>query len=157
MLLRQNDRNLEVKNGQLGSLLGIDHLRKQLVVGLDNQQTVVFSHEEYDKVSLGYATTVHKAQGMTVENAYVMTGGGPWDKHAAYVASSRAKAMTKVYAEGNENKRDTVKEKLAERMAKDNQKQLASDRMPGLRRSREPLRVGQEVGLSNPSSNGLSR
>ncbi|NEQ55067.1 MAG: hypothetical protein F6K11_33910 [Leptolyngbya sp. SIO3F4] len=61
------------------------------------------------------------------------------------MAASRAKDSTKIYAEGDPQKRKTVKGKLAERMGKDAQKQLASDRMKEVRKIREPRRVGQQV------------
>ena len=147
ILFRRNDSNLNVKNGSMGQITSISHLKKQFNVRLDNNQQVVFSHQDYSDISLGYAATVHKAQGMTVQNAYVMTGG-KWDRHLSYVAASRAKEETRIYAEGNPFDKEQTKAKLAREMNQDKQKQLASDRIPELRRSREPMRVGQDVGFS---------
>ncbi|NET38232.1 MAG: ATP-binding domain-containing protein, partial [Cyanothece sp. SIO1E1] len=105
-------------------------------------QEVTFSTKEYKSVSLGYAMTVHKSQGMTVDNAYIMTSGN-WDKHLAYVAGSRARDATRMYASGNVAKRETVKAKVAEKMSRDNQKQLARDKIQQQERE-NALRVGQE-------------
>ncbi|MFG6095029.1 MobF family relaxase [Leptothoe sp. ISB3NOV94-8A] len=145
IMFQRNDRDLKVKNGQMGSILRVDNLRKQLTVGLDKNQRVSFSHEEYDQFGLGYASTVHKAQGVTVSSSYVLASDGAWDRHTAYVAASRAKDSTRIYAEGDPQKRKVVKEKLSERMGKDAQKQLASDRMQDVRKAREPRRIGQGV------------
>ncbi|ESA36548.1 conjugal transfer [Leptolyngbya sp. Heron Island J] len=145
IMFRQNDRDLKVKNGQMGNILRVDNLRKQLIVGLDKSQRVSFSYETYDQFGLGYASTVHKAQGVTVSNSYILAGDGAWDRHTAYVAASRAKDSTKIYAEGDPQKRKAVKEKLSERMSRDAQKQLASDRMKEVRKAREPRRVGQQI------------
>ena len=89
IMFRRNDRDLKVKNGQMGNILRVDNLRKQLTVGFDNDQRVSFSHEEYDQFGLGYASTVHRAQGVTVGSSYVFAVGGQWDRHTAYVAASR--------------------------------------------------------------------
>lgn len=145
IMFQRNDRDPKVKNGQMGSILRVDNLRKQLIVGLDNKQRVSFSHEQYDQLGLGYASTVHKAQGVTVNHSYVLAGDGPWDRHTAYVATSRAAERTRIYAEGSTEKKQAVKKRLAERMSKDAQKQLASDQIKEIRRAREPMRVGQEV------------
>ena len=143
IMFRRNDRDLKVKNGQMGNILRVDNLRKQLTVGFDNDQRVSFSHEEYDQFGLGYASTVHRAQGVTVGSSYVFAVGGQWDRHTAYVAASRAKDSTRIYAGGNPENRKAVKDDLSKRMGKDAQKQLASDRMKDIRRMREPMRGGQ--------------
>ena len=44
----------------------------------------------------GYATTVHKSQGETVERAFVLGTGGVY-REAAYVAMSRARTRSDLY------------------------------------------------------------
>ncbi len=43
---------------------------------------------DYDDIAHGYAATVHKTQGVTVDYAHVLASGG-MDRHLAYVALSR--------------------------------------------------------------------
>jgi len=145
ILFRENKQK-HWKNGQMGSVSRIDAINKTVSIAFDDGRKVTFSKGHYSHVSLGYAATVHKAQGMTVKNAYVMTEG-QWDRHLAYVAGSRAKDSTTVYAaKVEEQSREEVKQGLAARMSRDNEKQLATARLPReMRRAREPMRVGQEV------------
>ena len=49
---------------------------------------VTFDLSAYGHVDHGYAATVHKAQGVTVDRAHVLAGR-PMDRHAAYVALTR--------------------------------------------------------------------
>ena len=51
-----------------------------------------------------------------------------------------------MYAAGDKTKKDEVKKELSEKMSRDNQKQLASDRILSQRQARDnTLRVGQEL------------
>ncbi len=51
--------------------------------------------DELDRLALGYATTVHRSQGATVDNGHVLTDGG--GRELAYVAMSRAREATHIY------------------------------------------------------------
>jgi ATP-dependent exoDNAse (exonuclease V) alpha subunit len=51
--------------------------------------------DELDRLDYGYATTVHRSQGATVETAHVLADGG--GRELAYVAMSRARETTEVY------------------------------------------------------------
>lgn len=96
-----NDRTLGVKNGTIGTVelaeLG------QLVVRLDDQagpgagRQVAVDQVAYDQVDHGYAVTVHKSQGATVDRAYVLASGG-MDQHLAYVAMTRHRDAATLYA-----------------------------------------------------------
>jgi Ti-type conjugative transfer relaxase TraA len=87
----RNDRQLGVRNGTLGT---VEHLKAgNLVVRLDGPQlrTVAFAVADYPHIDYGYAATVHKAQGLTAERAYVLATPH-FDRHAAYVALTRHRA-----------------------------------------------------------------
>ena len=60
--------------------------------------TVLITGEGLDDEHLdhGYAITVHRAQGATVDRAHVLAAGG--GRELAYVALSRARDQTRVYA-----------------------------------------------------------
>jgi Ti-type conjugative transfer relaxase TraA len=85
MFLR-NERSLGVKNGSLGRVESITSIR--MAVQLDDGRTVGFDVKDYAEVDHGYAATIHKAQGVTVDRTYVLATPG-LDRHAAYVALSR--------------------------------------------------------------------
>ena len=82
----RNERELGVKNGTLGTVeqLGATGMS----VRLDDGRRVAFDHKAYGDLDHGYATTIHKSQGVTVDQAYVLAGGF-MDRHATYVALSR--------------------------------------------------------------------
>jgi len=85
MFLR-NERSLGVKNGTLGEVRSATATR--LAVLLDDGRSVAFDVKDYAAIDHGYAATVHKAQGMTVDRVHVLATPG-LDRHAAYVALSR--------------------------------------------------------------------
>jgi ATP-dependent exoDNAse (exonuclease V) alpha subunit len=53
----------------------------------------------YDALELGYAINVHRAQGTTVESAYVLAGGSMTDRELSYVQGSRARGNTRIYTD----------------------------------------------------------
>ena len=81
-----------VKNGTLGTVERVDAGR--FTVRLDGAGTdgsarrVRFDVRDYAHVDHGYAATVHKAQGVTVDRAHVLASRF-MDRHAAYVALTR--------------------------------------------------------------------
>jgi hypothetical protein len=85
MFLR-NERSLGVKNGTLGTLERLEG--SSLTVRLDDQRAVRFDLKDYAHVDHGYAATIHKAQGVTVDRAHVLASGH-LDRHAAYVGLTR--------------------------------------------------------------------
>lgn len=86
LLFTKNDNLLGVRNGTLGTLEAFG--AGCLVVRLDNLERVVVALDRYRNIAHGYAMTVHKAQGVTVERAHVLAGRS-MDRHMAYVALSR--------------------------------------------------------------------
>jgi Ti-type conjugative transfer relaxase TraA len=85
MFLR-NERSLGVKNGTLGTVerIGENHMTART----DDGQSVEFDTKDYRDIDHGYAATIHKAQGMTVDRVHVLATPG-LDRHGAYVALSR--------------------------------------------------------------------
>jgi len=63
---------------------------------LDDGKRVVVDSLDYDEISHGYAMTIHKSQGVTVDQSRVLLSAG-WDRHLAYVAMSRHKDDLAVY------------------------------------------------------------
>ena len=67
--------------------------------------------------------SVHKAQGMTCEHAFVLTGDGMTDRELSYVEASRARGVTKLYSDVA-TVGESVEE-LAALMNRSRQKELA--------------------------------
>jgi ATP-dependent exoDNAse (exonuclease V) alpha subunit len=95
IMFRENNRDLGVMNGTFGRLQSIKG--KDFHVLLDNGKTVQFSSQDYRSFQLGYAATVHKSQGVTVDEAFVLATPH-FDRHTTYVAMSRHKQSVKLYA-----------------------------------------------------------
>ena len=57
-------------------------------VGTDDGRALAFDLKDYAHLDHGYASTIHKAQGVTVDRAHVLATPG-LDRHATYVALSR--------------------------------------------------------------------
>lgn len=89
----ENNKDLGVRNGSLGIIKEIDEHR--LAVNLGKRE-VSFDITDYDKIDYGYATTIHKAQGITVDRAFVLSSKG-FDRHLAYVSLSRHRELVDLY------------------------------------------------------------
>src|SRR3546814_8803157 len=59
-----------------------------MAVKLYDGRSVAFDLKEYAHVDHGYASTIQKSQGVTVDRAHVLATHG-MDRHSAYVALSR--------------------------------------------------------------------
>jgi Ti-type conjugative transfer relaxase TraA len=86
VMFLQNERGLGVKNGTLGSIeqVGV----QSMAVRTDDGRSVRFDFKDYNRIDHGYAATIHKAQGMTVDRVHVLATPG-MDAHGSYVALSR--------------------------------------------------------------------
>jgi Ti-type conjugative transfer relaxase TraA len=158
MFLR-NERSLGVKNGSLGTVRSIDGLRMQVL--LDDGRSIAFDHKDYADIDHGYAATIHKAQGMTVDRVHVLATPG-LDRHAAYVALSRHRDQVDLhYGEDDFADRSRLVRTLSRERAKD----MASDYAPApkvpepAQRKRDPfaglkLRAGPSIERAPPDPLG---
>jgi hypothetical protein len=120
MFLR-NDRELGVKNGSLGE---IEKATPQHVaVKLDDGRSIGFDTKSYAHIDHGYAATIHKAQGVTVDRAHVLATPG-LDHHATYVALSRHRIDVQLHY-GRDDFADAGK--LARTLSRERAKDMASD------------------------------
>ncbi|QFT29556.1 Mobilization protein A [Labrenzia sp. THAF82] len=100
----KNNRELGVKNGMLGTVERIetpgDNLAPRLVARLDGAdgKSVQVDLETYKAIDHGYATTIHKSQGATVDRAYVLAST-TMDRHLTYVAMTRHRTDVQLYAD----------------------------------------------------------
>ena len=86
ILFLRNEKSLGVRNGSLGTVERAE--RGSLIVQLDKGSRVAVDTHMYKDFDYGYAATVHKTQGATLDRTFVL-GTRHFDKHTAYVAMSR--------------------------------------------------------------------
>ncbi len=94
IMFLKNERELGVKNGSLGSVESVS--RARMAALLDDGRRVAFDLKDYVYVDHGYAATIHKAQGMTVDRVQVLATPGI-DSHSTYVALSRHRLAVELY------------------------------------------------------------
>jgi exodeoxyribonuclease V alpha subunit len=58
----ENDYDKEVFNGDIGQVVKIDQVEREVTIRFD-QREVVYDFGELDEISLAYAITIHKSQG----------------------------------------------------------------------------------------------
>lgn len=106
LVFLRNNAKMGVKNGQFASVLSVNGDR--LTVQLDGQgkkaKPFTFSVKDYGDIDYGYAATVHKTQGVTLDKAFVYAGGQGWNRHLAYVALSRHRDAVQLYASSLDHK-----------------------------------------------------
>ena len=117
VMFLQNERGLGVKNGTLGTVEQVS--AQSMTVQTDDGRSVRFDLKDYNRIDHGYAATIHKAQGMTVDRAHVLATPGI-DAHASYVALSRHRdGMELHYGRDDFANQDRLNRTLSRDRAKD--------------------------------------
>ena len=126
----RNDKTLGVKNGSLGTLERIEHGVLQIKLDGESETRVAVDTKFYQHLDHGYAATVHKAQGSTVDRTYVLATAH-FDRHTTYVALSRHREAAMVfYARddfGGGFDPEGAQARLVERLSRAQAKDLAHD------------------------------
>ena len=94
-MLTRNDRDLNLRNGMLGTVTGIKNGSITVTIDGDNI-TRAINPKIYTAIDHGYATTIHKSQGATVDKCLVLASK-TMDRHLTYVAMSRHRLETQLY------------------------------------------------------------
>jgi hypothetical protein len=89
-----NDRDMGVKNGMLGTVRKASN--GKITVDLDDGGRVAFDPMQFRAFDHGFAVTIHKSQGATVDQAYVLASRS-MDDPLAYVAMSRHRRDMRLY------------------------------------------------------------
>jgi Ti-type conjugative transfer relaxase TraA len=143
----ENNRDLQVKNGMLGTIREVGEGR--LVAVLDGkgrdgrERTVSVPTESYRAVDHGYATTIHKTQGATVDKAFVLASR-TMDRHLAYVAMTRHRQGVELHA-SREEFRDGM-EGLSKSLSRDGAKETTLDYEIRDFAERRGIRVPEAIG-----------
>jgi Ti-type conjugative transfer relaxase TraA len=101
IIFLENNRDLAVKNGMLGT---VEHVEKgKIIARLDGRSgdSVSILTDSYQAIDHGYATTIHKNQGATVDRAFVLASS-TMDRHLTYVAMTRHRDSVQLYADSQE-------------------------------------------------------
>ena len=123
MFLR-NERSLGVKNGTLATIEQVD--KGHIAVRTDDGRSVAFDTKDYRDLDHGYAATIHKAQGMTVDHTHVLATPG-MDRHGSYVALSRHRDGVALHY-GRDDFRD--ESRLVRALSRERAKDMATDYQP---------------------------
>src|SRR3546814_15072391 len=74
IMFLKNERGMGVKNGTLGKVERVSP--DSMAVRLDDGRQVAFDLKDYAHVDHGYAATIHKSQGVTVDQGHVLATPG---------------------------------------------------------------------------------
>ncbi|MGC3939968.1 AAA family ATPase [Roseobacter sp. EG26] len=88
IVFTRNDKDIGVKNGMLGKVVTARDGQISVALDGDMDRLVQFDPRNFHNFDHGYAITIHKSQGATVDQAYVLASRS-MDKHLAYVAMTR--------------------------------------------------------------------
>jgi Ti-type conjugative transfer relaxase TraA len=93
----KNEGSLDVKNGMIGRVVEAAANRIVATVGEGEQRRqVIVEQRFYNNLDNGYATTIHKSQGATVDRVKVLASLS-LDRHMTYVAMTRHREDLQLY------------------------------------------------------------
>jgi Ti-type conjugative transfer relaxase TraA len=142
VMFLKNDRELGVKNGSLGTVTAASPGSMRVTLDGPRQREVAFNTHDYGFLEYGYAATVHKAQGATVDHVFVLATPG-MDRHLTYVGMTRHREEATLYAARDDFKNfETLKDCLSKARPKDTT--LDYVRRRGLDPVAEPTRKPSE-------------
>lgn len=104
ILCLRNDRRLQVRNGTTATITAVDPATGSITIAAPDGDEATRRVLPGDYVAAGhvthaYATTIHKAQGATVDRAFLL-GSDALYREAGYVGLSRARQSSDVYLVG---------------------------------------------------------
>jgi Ti-type conjugative transfer relaxase TraA len=96
VLFLRNERSLGVKNGSVGTLEKISGGLLQVRLDGKEGHRVMIDPIQYAHLDHGYATTVHKSQGASVDHTFALLTPH-LDRHSAYVVFTRHRESVSVF------------------------------------------------------------
>ncbi len=105
-----------------------------MTVRSDKGRAITFDTRDFTNIDLGYAGTIYRGQGKTLDQTYLLHTHH-WRDAASYVAMTRARAQTEVFVGRDQA---ATLSKLAEQMSRQSDRgatlrYLAEDEMPSER------------------------
>jgi len=126
----KNERSLNVKNGSLGTIEKVNNGLIQVRLDGDDARRVVVDSKQYPHLEHGYAATIHKTQGTTVDRVFVLATPH-FDRHSAYVALSRHReGVTAFYGQDDFTphwSKATAEDNFMSTLSRERPKELAHD------------------------------
>lgn len=98
VVFTRNNYKLDVRNGELASVVGVVPVTKHLFVRCDDGRFKVIPLWTYPHVILGMAITTHRAQGITTATTQVWLSRHTTPE-LAYVQASRSRGETRFYGD----------------------------------------------------------
>jgi Ti-type conjugative transfer relaxase TraA len=92
----ETDKRLHIHNGNTGTITGIDARTGELTARLDSGRAVSWSGEEFQGFRHGYAGTIYKGQGKTLDHTYLYHTAH-WRSAPSYVALTRQRDSAQVF------------------------------------------------------------
>lgn len=100
IVFTRNNYGLGVKNGNMGTILSLN--RQKIVVKLDNEKKELsFVPKLNPYFDQGWAITIHKSQGTTVDRSYVLTSSS-MNQNLSYVAMTRHRENVQIFGSSKE-------------------------------------------------------
>ena len=126
IVITRNTKLLGMMNGDLATVTALAERRGEVEITaqLDEGRMRTWRVSDHPHVEHGYAITVHKAQGASVERAYVLAHESMSAREWSYVAGSRAREAVHLYAERN------TADDLVRIMERSHRKDTALDHLP---------------------------
>lgn len=98
IVARRNERDNDIDNGSLATVITVDERDSSLIVQTDSGDLRALDHDYVaGHVEHAYALTAHAAQAATVDWAAVVGRPGDFTREWAYTALSRARGATRIY------------------------------------------------------------
>lgn len=124
VIFLKNNRPLNVRNGQLGTVVGMHTEQDVLAAKIDNGPKVLIPLKAYPHIGLGYSLTTYKAQGATFQSVYCLISETP-NRELAVVQASRHREECKFFVD--ELTAGPKLKDLAKSMERSQKKLLAMD------------------------------
>ena len=133
VVFRQTNRTYKVRRGNVGTVIGFTHYkglhRPAIRVRLD-KGAIVTVPLSFRHIRLGYASTVHRAQGDTIPTVFVLAGGPSQNLPITYVEGTRSQEATRFFTDQtlyDELQQDIKESELVAQMQRQVDLSLASD------------------------------
>ena len=99
LLFTRNDKSLDVRNGMLGTVTGISDGKIKVRLDSDDEdhtRHLTISPDDFPYIDHGFAVSIHRAQGCTVDQSFVLSSRS-MDENLAYVAMTRHREEAQFY------------------------------------------------------------
>ncbi|MEM1350944.1 MAG: AAA family ATPase [Pseudomonadota bacterium] len=114
IVFTRNDKDIGVKNGMLGTVVTVQEGEIAVALDGDTDRLVRFDPQDYCSFDHGYAVTIHKSQGATVDQSYVLASRS-MDRHLAYVVMTRHRDAMQLFISNKDRPRWAMRHQQSNR------------------------------------------